>query len=401
MNPDNYQPSEPTTPPPAGDTPLGDTPAGAPLADTPAPEAPAPFETPTEASTLEAPSPEAPSLETPTPEAPAPANPETPAFGAVAMSDISETSADPAAPATPETPSLEAPTPDSIDSTESTETPMSSESDSSSISASANFVGEAPVPKAEPKPEDEEEELTPANPVPGSIGSALIYSETAPNNAIPVNEFKKKHKKFSLGDKAGGGMSKSNIRTILVIVAAVALVAALVVVLIFIFGGTGGSKKNSSSNSSNANTQPTPSTPVISSLTCTKEGGSEVFTNYGAVDSGEENIIVMYTDDELTSIGSTMTLDYGNTEAAEASLKTMRDAYTAKVENLGLTSDPFTSSYDSNGAIITVTHQAEYEDLDSKSAKLFDIVTLRGELVTDIETLDDTYTEAGYNCIAK
>ena len=331
------------------------------------------------------------------------------------MSDISETSADPAAPATPETPSPEAPTApetltpeaptpgstDSTDSTESTETPMSSESDSSSISTSANFVGEAPVPKAEPKPEDEEEELTPANPVPGSIGSALIYSETAPNNAIPVNEFKKKHKKFSLGDKAGGGMSKSNIRTILVIVAAVALVAALVVVLIFIFGGTGGSKKNSSSNSSNANTQPTPSAPVISSLTCTKEGGSEVFADYGAVDSGEENIIVMYTDDELTSIGSTMTLDYGNTEAAEASLKTIRDAYTAKVENLGLTSDPFTSSYDSNGAIITVTHQAEYEDLDSKSAKLFDIVTLRGELVTDIETLDDTYTEAGYECIAK
>ena len=394
MNPDNNQPSEPTIPP------AGDMPAGAPPADAPAET---PVETPAETP-----------AETPV-ETPAPAAPEAPAFGAVAMPEAPAKEApaapeSPESPAAPEAPALGSAEPtglaeptepaESTEPAEPAEAPAAPEEpDSSSMSASANFVGDAPVPKAEPKPEDEEEELVPANPVPGSIGSALIYSDTAPNNAIPVNEYKKKHKKlFSFGDNAGGSMSKTNIRTILVIVAAVALVAALVVVLIFIFGGNGSSKKNANTST---NTKPTVTTPVVSSLTCTKEGGSETFTSYGAIDSGEEDIIVMYTDDELTSIGSIATLDYGNTEAAESGLNSIRNSYTVKVENLGLPSDPFQSSYDAKGSIVTVTHQAEADDLDSKSAKIFDIVTLRGELVTDIETLDDTYTEAGYECTAK
>lgn len=259
--------------------------------------------------------------------------------------------------------------------------------------SSANFVGDAPEPpKSTDISSDEEEQLQPANPVPGSIGSALVYSETAPNHAMPMSELRKQHKRISMG------LSKNNIRTMLIIVAAVALVAALVVVLIFIFGGSG-SKKNNTSTSTN--TKPVVTNPVVSSLTCTKEGVGELFSGYGETTYGEENIIAMYTDDELTSIGSNAKFEYSNVESANAGLNIARENYTTRLESLGILSDPFTSSYDVNGTSLTVTHQAEADDIDTKSGKIFELMTVRGEVVTDAETLQDTYEENGYQCVVK
>ena len=379
-------PVAPVTPePPAAP----EIPTGAPAAVTPsaelssesAPAAPAPFE----------PTPETPAV-TATPDASV--APESPAL---------ETPVAPEPPATPEMPT-EAPAP---------ETP--SETTSTDFTTGANFVNDASdgqsAEASVTNPEDEAP-LVPAEPVPGSIGSALAYSDTAPNHAVPVG--KPSRFKLSFGKKsqvpagteapvAGVAkpgrkpLSKENLKLLIAIVGGVTLVAVVAVIIFFILNS--GSKSSTTKPADNSNNN-TP-TNTVSSLTCTRSGDATVFSDYSSVVSGNEQIIAMYSNDILSSFGSTLKLTFADEEAAKAAQLVERDSYSAMVRSAGLTDDPFTSSYDTNGITMTVTHQAEGEDIDSKTARILGFYVVKGEPVTDIDTLLDTYETDGYTCVEK
>ena len=109
----------------------------------------------------------------------------------------------------------------------------------------------------------------------------------------------------------------------------------------------------------------------------------------------------MYSDDTLTSLGVNMTLNYGSPEDATNGKTSAEQQYTNKYISLKLTADPFSSTYDATGNTVTVTHQADGEKISTENAKVMDLYVLRGEVVSDIETLKDTYESDGFTCVEK
>ncbi|MBR5621078.1 hypothetical protein IKW75_01170 [Candidatus Saccharibacteria bacterium] len=241
------------------------------------------------------------------------------------------------------------------------------------------------IPPAAP---EEEPPLVPADPVPGSIGSAISYSDTP--TAEPVEKPKKS---FNLSLKP----SKDNMRLILIIGAAVVLVAIVVIVIIFIVSGSTGKKSNNASNT----TPVTPTEPTVSSLTCSKEGGSDVFGSYGEVVSGKEDIIVMYSEGYLDSFGTNLTLSYDNEDAARYGEGVAREVYNRALSTSSLSSDPFDSAYNVVDNTLTVTHQASGDDIEASNARALGLYVIKGEVVDDPDTLIDNYETDGYTCVEK
>ena len=277
----------------------------------------------------------------------------------------------------------EAPVPEETSAPEETPAPTS-----------ANFVDDAPAPEA-PAPagdsDEEEEPLVPAEPVPGSIGSALAYSDTAPDHAIPIGKpMKVKKQKAPL--------TKENIKLLVMIIGGVALVAIVAVIIFFIINSASNRSTSSTTPSNNNNNS---SSNTVSSLTCTRKGGADIFGSYGNVVSGSEQVIAMYTNDNLTSFGTTLALTYASEEDASAGQTSARDIYLQRVASTGTTADPFTSAYDVTGTTLTVTHQADGEDITDKNAKILGFYVIKGEPVTDIDTLLDNYESEEYTCVEK
>ena len=57
--------------------------------------------------------------------------------------------------------------------------------------------------------------------------------------------------------------------------------------------------------------------------------------------------------------------------------------------------------YDTSGNILTVTHQAEGDDITASTAKALGFYVIKGEPATDIDTLIDTYESEDYTCVEK
>lgn len=367
----------------------------------PSPEAPLAPETPApEAAPVEAPASEAVVAPEVTPAAPiAPEAPVAPEAPANLTAPVSDAPADLSTPA-PETPAdLSAPASESLSpeapvDTTSAETQPEPSTDftSEASTSSASFVGDAPEPPKPASEEEDEEPLKPADPVPGSIGSALAYSDATPDHSAPVI----KPKKTPMFD------FKGNAKLIIMIISAVVLVAIVVIVLLFVMNSTSSKKPSTNKNNSSSNSSQTqPAQPTVSSLTCTLSGNGTKFQGYGNVTSGEENVIAMYSDDKLSSLGINMTLNYGSPEDATSGKTSAEQAYSNKYVALNFTADPFLSTYDVNGNSVTVTHQADAEKITTSNAKVMDLFVLRGEVVSDMETLKDTYETDGFTCVEK
>ncbi len=234
-------------------------------------------------------------------------------------------------------------------------------------------------------PAEEEPPLVPADPVPGSIGSAISYTDATTQPA----EIEKPKKPAKL--------SKDNIRLIAIIGAGIVIVAIVVIVIIAIVSNTG--SKKSSNNNNNTPAQPT--TPTVSSLTCTKEGGRDEFSAYGEVVSGKEDIVVMYSDGYLSSFGTNLSLGYENEDAAHAGEDASKNVYQQMLTASKLTTDPFDSSYNVVDNSLTVTHQADGDTIDETNARALGLYVVKGEVVDDPDTLIDNYETDGYTCVEK
>lgn len=335
------------------------------------------------------------------PETPAaPTIPETPT-----MPEAPATPESPAAPATPEIPPAPEPAPamDSAPVTSFTDpvqpmpsidtAPAAPEAPASPIDSMNQTDPMAPASPAAPQAQAEGEEeppLVPADPVPGSIGSAISYTDTT-QPAMPVKE------KKSFGSSLK--LSKDNMRLVLIIGLGIVLVAVVVIVIISLV--TSSSSKSSSSNNSSNNTPATPTTPTVSSLTCTKEGGRDVFSAYGEVVDGKEDIVAMYSDGYLSSFGTNLTLNYENEEAARYGEGVAREEYNRMLSSSSLTSDPFDSAYNVVDNKLTVTHQADGDVIEASNARALGLYVVKGEVVDDPDTLIDNYETDGYTCEEK
>lgn len=362
------------------------------------PESPEPAPAPDASS-------EAPSLDTPTLEAPS--EPEAP----VSLEPLSspDTPTAPESPTALESPAAAPESPAVGDSTLDLPTPPNdftndglpqddkSQDDSDSTSEDGSSSSDQ---------KEDDIALRPADPVPGSIGSAFAYSETAPDHSIPVPKPKKlpksKKNKEPVVDSsdptatAPSGKSTSKVRIILAVIVGLLLIAVIGVIVFFIASGSSNTTTTKKVETS-ANTSTTPS---VSSLTCTKEGVKN-FQQYGNITSGAEQAIAMYSDDTLTSFGTMLTLKYASEDAAADGLALAKELYNTKLENANLSADPFDSSFDSSGTSVVITHQAEGESITAKTARIFDLTVASGEAVTDIDTISNNYESDGFTCEEK
>lgn len=397
MNPVEPTPAEPSAPVESATDP-------APLAETTPAESPtevpavepvnlAPL-TPEEASETEQPTPVKPvenpvenfsemATETPA-DAPVEAPMETPAETPL------ETASVPESPVAPPDPAFEQPTPEQPAPAtpampeQPVEQPLEQPTSNDSPAQLADFTGEAQADEeASAAPViDEDNPIEPAAPVPGSIGSALAYSEDAPGHAVPVVHEKDKTK-------------KKNLQLILIIVGAVALIAVVVVVILFILSGNSNKKTTTVAQTQNV------SEPVMSSLTCTLSDDQQNLQLYGAL-SAEEKLIATYYDDELYDISTTISANFLDVPTAELGESNFKKLYNDKMSTVGYTSDPFDSTYTRNDTSVSVSHYASADDIDEDNASIFDInVSSSGEIESDIESLKQVYKNLRYTCSSR
>ncbi len=264
-------------------------------------------------------------------------------------------------------------------------------------SSSASFIGDMPKPKEEKTNYEDDEPLVPADPVPGSIGSAIEYSEDAPNHSVPV---KKPSKKFFSRDKENDnditiGKKTVDTKKILIIIGAVLLVAVVAFVLFFVLGNP------SKSSTVKKTTQLTTSKVVETNLICNKEGDGKVFTQYPDITSGSEEIIAMYKDRMLISFGDNLELKYDSTDIAESRLSEIRSNYAKLYSSLDYSTDPFGTSFNSKNGTVSISRQADGDKINTASAKLLGIPVLKGELFDDIDSLQETFELQGFTCSTK
>ena len=253
---------------------------------------------------------------------------------------------------------------------------------------------------------EEEIPLHPADPVPGSIGSAFAYSETAPDHSIPVPKPKKapkvkkeKEPTVDPSDPTATSTPKkalNKVRVILIAVLGVVLVGVVGVIIFFIANNSSDTTTTKKADTSSN----TPTTPVVSSLTCTREGVKN-FQQYGAVTSGAEQAIAMYSGDTLTSFGTMLSLKYASEDSASDGLSLAKELYNTQLENANLSADPFDSSFDSSASNVIITHQAEGSAITTKNARILGLSVANGTVATDIETISNNYESNGFTCEEK
>lgn len=292
--------------------------------------------------------------------------------------------------------------------------------------------GEAPESDAKIVSEDgaEEEPIQPADPVPGSIGSAINYSDTAPNHSEPTE--KPKFSLFAQKPKAeeapvaaesiqvnvnpapaeeprpdfptsapGSAIDqaknkKNSMILALSIIGAVVLIGIIVLIIVLVV--TSGQNKPTTTTTA-VSTEEVET--VDSSLVCSRTSTSMDVNNSSSntLASYDLKMIANYTDDELTDISFTGTYNYTTEEAASEGARQARLNYIREYEKLGLKEDPFSSNYPVNGMSFSSTHFAEYDDLDEDNAAIFFLtVNSRGVVVTDKEAIRKIYVDRGYTC---
>ncbi len=306
---------------------------------------------------------------------------------------------------------------------------------------------------------EEKEEIKPAEPVPGAIGSAFNYSATAPDHSeptstkvIPITDAEPKSSpEPSLNNPAepiadiqaeqpqaeqpqveqpqveqpqaeqpsqqttivGEQQSetstppatpdtqtqatkpttkKSSLVLALIIIAAVVLIAVVVVFVLFIISGS--SNKNTTTVTTNDNYY---EQAEESSLICTRISNSDDVNN-SALASYELKMIANYYGDELSDIATTGTYNYISPESAAEGATQARLAYAEWYRSLGLSTDPFSSSYPVSGSTFTASHFAEAEQITAASAPLFYLTVENDEVITDIDAVRAIYVEKGYTC---
>lgn len=258
---------------------------------------------------------------------------------------------------------------------------------------------------AESQPESEEKEapkepIKPAAPVPGSIGSAKSYEDYQTDEANRVNrEADLAAKEANRAAKEASAKKTTSTALILgIVIAAILIIAATIFALVTISN----KPKNNSAVTPQPEVTPTPE-PVFSSITCTKSLTGAELTALGE-DAVEASMIftATYYDDELNDISDKTIIEYKDETAAKASVTELKDAYESTLALLGITSDPFNSTYPVVDSTLTITHLADSEDITDKNFAMFGLrVDTEGKVQTDIMAIEELYTEKDFTCVIK
>ncbi len=179
---------------------------------------------------------------------------------------------------------------------------------------------EQPAPVA--KPEEDDEPLVAAAPVPGSIGSAKSYADIQRAEA-------EKAAKMAAKTSQKGAMDKKTIMIIAAIAAVVVAIVAIIIVMIV--------------SNKPAQVKPTPVAPVeenheYSTLSCKRNLAPEEYASYGAISGIQENIFY-FQDDELDGLVTNFAYTYANKALSDIATENFKRDYGVTEETEAETED--------------------------------------------------------------
>lgn len=323
---------------------------------------------------------------TPTPNPmpnPAPAPNPTPVAPTAPVAPAPEPTAEPAAPA-PAAPAFD--------------TSVFESATTTPISATDPITQPEPAPAPDPVEEALKAPMKPADPVPGSIGSAVsMGTEPAGTPNVSFNDPAAEQPMMQpTQDMPVTSKKKSNTGLIILCIIAIVVVAALGVVLAMQLLGNSGTSNNNTSVTPEVKPEPTPST--ISNLECKYVLTDEELTNFGAA-SGTSNIVASYDGDSLTSLSFSASLAYLDLDSAASGLESMENSYTQQYKDLGLTEDPFNAISSNEDGNVKFSYQATADLLDATNIQLFGLTTADGAtLDTSSAAIKAGYESLDFSC---
>ena len=266
---------------------------------------------------------------------------------------------------------------------------------SPAISATDPITMPEPAPEPDPVEEALKQPIRPADPVPGSIGSAVSMPPMEPAPVTTPN--------VSFDSPAPAPVAKPNKNSKTTVILLVML-AGIVIIGLAIFLVMQLMDIQSTNNTPTPPEEPTTEEeeeekPVVLSVSCKRTPDAAELAGLGNAKSGEEFFNADYGDEELTSIERGWSLVYENSAIAKDNLAQLKTSYTNDFQSLGLTADPFVSQYTELDGSIKITHAADAEAIDEQNAQLFGIVADEQQSI-DISkaSMVKNYEALGFTC---
>ena len=290
------------------------------------------------------------------------------------------------------------------------------------IAATEPLTEPDPIPEPDPIEEALKAPIKAADPVPGSIGSAVSvpFGQEAPMMGTSVAPTQQNNVAFNSNpstsfssDPMGAGQPQKakglmeNKKLLMIIgIGAIAIIIVIIVIIMIL-----GSGNKSNTNQTNQNNQQGQNQPVkdpnrydtSTTLSCSYEFEESDLEDYGEAEEGTEVVIANFTNKELVDITRTLSIVYDDEELAKAGKKISNDLWRERYEALDFTTDPFDNSYSLNGQVLTVTHKAEdIEDIDEANMELMEIsLTANDEIDFSQDSIQENYENLGFVCTVK
>ncbi len=270
-----------------------------------------------------------------------------------------------------------------------------------SFSATEPLTEPDPTPVEDPAEAALKEPIKAAEPVPGSIGSAVSMPTKAKDipSSVPTPTASPTDDPFppAASDKKGK-MSKTTLY--LLIILGVVIIAALVVFLIMQLGGNNQQSNNEPNNSQVEEPKdPEPETTTYATLSCKYNYTDDELLGLASAIGGVRTFSAEYENEELVGMTLADYLEYNDESSASTAKNQLRDEWVLAFKELEYDTDPFTSTYESDSTSADVSHYALASDIDEQSASLLNISTDEDEsLDMSVATMKKLYRKLGYTC---
>ncbi len=289
------------------------------------------------------------------------------------------------------------------------------------ISATEPITVPDPLPEPDPIEEALKAPIKAADPVPGSIGSAVsVPFGDAPAQTgaavapTPVNNVafnSNPSTSFSSNPTGTGPAAKTSLlanKKLLMIIGIAAAALVMLIAIVIVILGSGNGKTNNQSQGGgqgviSPDPDPNPWEGQKSVLSCTYEYNEDELIDLGEALEGTETMIGEFNDEQLVSITRTTELVYDDEDMATEGKGLIRDIYIEQYQDLDFESDPFTSTYSLNGLVLTATHKAEdVDEIDETNMDIFLISTDKNkEIDFSQNAIEKTYKGLDYVCSVK
>ena len=192
---------------------------------------------------------------------------------------------------------------------------------------------------------------------------------------------------------------KTGLASTIMIVMVTVLVTAVVVFLILLI-----TQSNNGENQIQANAPAAPTSDVeYTNLICTKTASADEAKEAHDAKELKYALTMNFGDDELEDAMQKITYTYGDSGQATTALEELRLAYSDQLLALYEHSDadPFNTNFTTKNNKVTVTHFAEVEELDEKSASLINFPVTDGVVETDLNAIAKALKANEYSCQSK